>query len=84
MLAKIRSATFRQWVRPGDRITLSAVVKTNRETIATAECQAEVDGKTVAQADLLFSFVHMGTLSPDYRDDVLEDFLAARESVAGG
>ncbi len=84
MLAKIRSATFRQWVRPGDRLTLSAVVKTNRDTIATAECQAEVDGKTVAQADLLFSFVHMETLSPDYRDDVLEDFLAARESVAGG
>ena len=84
MLAKIRSATFRQWVRPGDRLTLSAIIKTNQEGMATAECHAEVDGNTVARADLLFSFVHMETLAPDYRDDVLEDFLAARESVAGG
>ena len=83
MLAKIRSATFRQWVRPGDRLTVSAVIKTNREGMATAECQAEVGGKTVARADLLFSFVPMDTLAPGYRDDVLDDFLAARESVTG-
>ena len=83
MLAKIRSATFRQWVRPGDRLTLRAVIKTNRERMATAECHAEVDGKTVARADLLFSFVPMATLAPGYRDEVLDDFLAARESVTG-
>ena len=83
MLAKIRSATFRQWVRPGDRLTVSAVIKTNREGMATAECHAEVDGKTVARADLLFSFLPMDTLAPGYRDDVLDDFLAARESVTG-
>ena len=83
MLVKIRSATFRQWVRPGDRITLSAVIQTNQESTATAECQAEVEGKTVAQANLLFSFVPIETLSPEYRDEVLDSFLAARESVHG-
>ena len=83
MLAKIRSATFRQWVRPGDRLTLSAIIKTNQEGMATAECHAEVDGKTVAQADLLFSFLPIETLAPDYRDDVLDSFLAARKSVHG-
>lgn len=83
MLVKIRSATFRQWVRPGDRLTLSAIIKTNQEGMATAECHAEVDGKTVAQADLLFSFLPIETLAPDYRDDVLDSFLAARKSVHG-
>lgn len=76
MLAKIQSASFRQWVRPGDEVHLHAEISANTERYATAECRAEVGGKPVAQASLFFSFVPPGTLSADFRDAVLDDYLA--------
>jgi 3-hydroxyacyl-[acyl-carrier-protein] dehydratase len=80
MLATIRSATFRDWVRPGARLTLFATIKINRDELATAECRADVEGKTVAQAELLFSFVPFATFGEGYRDEVLDRFLAERQA----
>lgn len=80
MLAKIQSASFRQWVRPGDAVRLLAEISANTERYATAECRAEVGGKPVAQASLFFSFVPPGTLAAEFRDAVLDDYLARQGS----
>jgi 3-hydroxyacyl-[acyl-carrier-protein] dehydratase len=76
MLARILSATFRRWVRPGDETILHATIVSNAERYATAECKAEVGAQTVAHAKLLFSFIPTRDFAPDYRDEVLEAFLA--------
>src|SRR4051794_32823666 len=57
MLARILSASFRQWVRPGDELRLLATIVANEDRFATAECVAEVAGRAVAQAKLFFSFM---------------------------
>jgi 3-hydroxyacyl-[acyl-carrier-protein] dehydratase len=78
MLARILSASFRQWVRPGDQVQLHAAISANDERFATADCRAEVNGHPVAQAKLFFSFLPIDQFAPNYRDAVLEDFLAER------
>jgi len=75
MLARIVSATFRQWVRPGDELELRATIGTNRDRFATADCTAHVEGLRVAETKLLFSFVALETLSPGFKDTVLEEFM---------
>lgn len=79
MLARILSASFRQWVRPGDTLALSATIVANEEKFATAECRAEVAGRPVAQAKLLFSFMPIESFAPGFKDALLEDFLAGQE-----
>ena len=76
MLAKILSASFRQWVRPGEETMLHAVILSNEERYATADCHVQVEFRTVAQAKLFYSFVPTRDFAPDYRDDVLENYLA--------
>ena len=76
MLAKILSASFRQWVRPGDEVRLYATIESNEERFATADCRAEVGGRAVAQAKLFFTFVPTNQFAPTLRDEVLERFLA--------
>ena len=79
MLARILSASFRQWVRPGDEVQLHATIESNEERFATAECRAEVGDRTVAQAKLFFAFMPREQFAPGLRDDVLERYLAERE-----
>lgn len=76
MLARILSASFRQWVRPGDRLAIHASISANDERYATADCRVEVGERTAAQAKLFFSFLPATHLAADFRDDLLEDFLA--------
>jgi len=76
MLTRILSASFRQWVQPGNEVHLHATMTANTERYATAECRAEVDKRVVAQAKLFFSFIPTGEFAASYRDDVLEDYLA--------
>ena len=76
MLAKILSASFRQWVRPGEETLLHAVILSNEERYATADCHVQVESRTVAQAKLFYSFVPTRDFAPNYRDDVLEAYLA--------
>ena len=78
MLVRILSASFRQWVRPGDELFLHADITASDERFATAECSARVGDAAVAQAKLFFSFVPFDQFPGDQRDDVLEDFLARR------
>jgi 3-hydroxymyristoyl/3-hydroxydecanoyl-(acyl carrier protein) dehydratase len=76
MLAKIASASFRQWVRPGDEVMLHGEITTNTDRYANADCRAEVNGKPVAQASLFFTFIPANAFMGDLRDAVLEEFLA--------
>jgi 3-hydroxyacyl-[acyl-carrier-protein] dehydratase len=80
MLIEIRSARFRSWVRPGESIALHAAIEKNQPDFAAARCHAQVAGRKVCSAELLFAFKPIAEFSPDYRDHVLEDYLAARSS----
>ena len=80
MLAKILSASFRQWVRPGDEVRLHATIESNEENFATADCRAEVGGRAVAQAKLFFTFLSKDQFEPTLRDDVLERYLSESQT----
>jgi 3-hydroxyacyl-[acyl-carrier-protein] dehydratase len=84
MLVEIRNARFRSWVRPDETIRLQATIESNQEKFAVAKCQAAVAGRKVCSAELLYSFMPIGEFSPDYRDDVLEEFLARRSAAGEG
>jgi 3-hydroxyacyl-[acyl-carrier-protein] dehydratase len=75
MLAKILSATFRAWVKPGATTQLYATIVSNEERYATAECRLEVEGRVAAQARLFFSFVPADQFASGLRDEVLEAFM---------
>jgi 3-hydroxyacyl-[acyl-carrier-protein] dehydratase len=74
MLGKINSATFRDWVRPGQLIDVFAEVMSSRPKFATAACHVTVEEQTRASAELLFSFVSRDRFASGYRDLVLEEF----------
>jgi len=76
LLAKIVSASFREWVKPGTETTLHATIVANDARFATAECRLEVQGRAVAQAKLMFAFMPIEQFAPGYRDEVLERHLA--------
>lgn len=76
ILAQIKSAIFREWVRPGDTIVLQARIGTRRPEFATATCRAEVQGRPVASAELMFTFLAPTALAANPRDPLLERFLA--------
>jgi 3-hydroxyacyl-[acyl-carrier-protein] dehydratase len=78
MLVEIRSAKFRQWVRPDETIRLLAKIESSTADFATAKCQAIVAGRKACAADLLFAFKPVEQFAPDYRDDLLDEFLARR------
>ena len=79
MLGEVRSARFRQWVKPGELIHLKAQIERNQAEFALAKCQALVNQKKVGSAELLFFFVQLEQLAPNYRDELLEDFLQRRQ-----
>jgi 3-hydroxyacyl-[acyl-carrier-protein] dehydratase len=76
MLVEVRSAKFRNWVRPDETIQLFATIESNQDHFATAKCHASVDGRKACSAELLFAFKPVDQFAPGYRDRVLEDFLA--------
>jgi 3-hydroxyacyl-[acyl-carrier-protein] dehydratase len=76
MLAQIRRATFRRWVRPGETVYVSIEVRQQRAAFATVTCTSEVAGEVAANAELLFSFVPWESLA-SYRDEPLERYRAA-------
>ena len=57
MLARILSASFRQWVQPGHEVHLHATMTANTERYATAECRAEVADR-VRRAGEAVLFLH--------------------------
>lgn len=78
MLAKIMSANFRQWVRPGEQVSVHAAITANDERYATADCHVDVDGRSAAEARLFFSFLPTDNLAGDFRDAILDEFLARK------
>jgi 3-hydroxymyristoyl/3-hydroxydecanoyl-(acyl carrier protein) dehydratase len=84
VLAQIRSASFRDWVRPDERISIRAEIRTNRAELATAVCSAEVRGNKVSTSDLLFTFLPKERFAADDRDEVLESFLNSHGRVKDG
>jgi 3-hydroxyacyl-[acyl-carrier-protein] dehydratase len=74
MLGKINSATFRDWVRPGQLIDVFAEVVSSRPKFATAACRVTVEKEPRASAELLFGFVPRDRFASNYRDPVLEEF----------
>lgn len=80
MLAKIKSAVFREWVRPGKTVELFSEIKSSRPEFAIASCQAKVEKKLVASAELFLTFVPITQFAPDYRDIILERYLQEHHS----
>ena len=76
MLMEIRTARFRSWAKPDQVIRLHATIVGNLKDVATASCQASVDGARICSAELLFAFMPIDRFAPDYRDAVLESYLA--------
>ena len=56
-IAKIFNARFRKPVLPGDRLDLFATITSEKSMILSLSCYAEVDGKRVAEADMLAKIV---------------------------
>jgi 3-hydroxyacyl-[acyl-carrier-protein] dehydratase len=75
LLGEVRSARFRQWVKPGEVIRLSAEIERDQGDFAIARCQAAVAGKKVGSAELMFFFMPVEQFAPDYTDEILDDFL---------
>ena len=55
MLVGIDKARFRGQVGPGDQLVLQIKLKRNMRGIGMYECQATVDGKVVAEAEMMCS-----------------------------
>jgi 3-hydroxyacyl-[acyl-carrier-protein] dehydratase len=72
MLGEVRSAKFRAWVHPGELIRLHATIDASRDAFAVARCHAEVGGRKVCSAELLFSFLPQERFAAGYRDELLE------------
>jgi 3-hydroxyacyl-[acyl-carrier-protein] dehydratase len=76
MLVQIKGASFRKWVAPGEAAEIFADVTASAPTYAAARCRVNVAGEDVASAELLFAFLPYQQLSSDFRDEVLEQYLA--------
>ncbi len=83
MLVRIQKASFRRWVRPGERVDIHADVTASTPEYATAQCHVDVAGEEAARAELMFAFVPRSQFAADYRDHVLERFLERNPTVTG-
>ena len=77
MLAQIKNATFREWVRPGQAATIVCSIRSSLAQVATASCYVEVDGRQVCSAELLFSFLPADRFAADVRGDLLARYRAS-------
>lgn len=84
MLAEIRHARFREWVRPDQVVRLHAEVVRDEEKYVLVRCEGSVAGRKVCSAELMLVFLPASELPADYRDPVLESYLAQVGRVQGG
>lgn len=84
MLAEIRHARFREWVRPDQVVRLHAEVVRDEEKYVLVRCEGSVAGRKVCSAELMLVFLPASELPADYRDPVLESYLAQVGRVRGG
>jgi 3-hydroxyacyl-[acyl-carrier-protein] dehydratase len=78
MLAQIKNANFRRWVRPDEPITVSCDIRTRTLQFATAAGCLRVAMHTLGSSDRLFTFVKSDAFAAGYRAEVLERYLSAR------
>lgn len=76
MLLEIRSARFRNWVKPGETASISARIVSDTPAVARATASITVAGRPICSSELLFAFQSRASFAADYRDLVLEEFLA--------
>ena len=74
MLARIKAASFRSYVGPGQEAFIRAEINVNRENFATAICNIEVNKDRVCNGELFFTFISYDKLAPGFRDKVLESY----------
>lgn len=84
MLAEIRNAKFRTWVRPDELVRLLATIERDDAKYAIAKCHAEVGSRRVASAELMFVFMPSSQFAANDRDEVLERFLATQTTPTQG
>lgn len=80
MLAQVNSAKFRRYVGPSQLAMINGEIRTNREKFATAICGIEINDETVCTAELMFTFVRLENLDPNFRDEVLETYLSTKQT----
>ncbi len=78
MLARIVSASFRNWVMPDQTAVIYANIKSNHNNYASANCWIEVNSKKICTSELFFTFVEMNKFNRDYVDEVLESFFSGK------
>ena len=76
MLTRIIEASFRDWMRPGETAMIHSEVKKSRPAFATVTGHIEIGDRKICSAELMFSFVPRDRFAADWRDEVLERFLA--------
>jgi 3-hydroxyacyl-[acyl-carrier-protein] dehydratase len=81
VLVQIQRASFRRWVRPGERADIAAAITASTADYARASGTVAVAGEDAASADLLFSFIPRTRLASDFRDLRLDEF-RMRQRVA--
>lgn len=78
MLGEIRNARFREWVRPDQEILLHAEITQNRDRFALARCRAEVEGREVSSAELMFVFAPQAQTPGGDPDPLLEAYYESK------
>jgi 3-hydroxyacyl-[acyl-carrier-protein] dehydratase len=56
IMSMVEKAKFRKMVRPGDQVRLSATILSRGEDAAKVEVRAAVDGETVCDARIMFTY----------------------------
>lgn len=75
ILMQIKNALFRGWISPDTLLNVHAEIKTHQKKLARADVRTEIDGATVASAELLFAFESRLKLGLPEIDPVLDSFL---------
>lgn len=81
MLVQVRQASFRHWVFPDQRADIHAEITASTREYGTAQCRIAVGTRHVAGADLLFTFLPLSQLAPDFRDGVLDRYFERRRAA---
>jgi 3-hydroxyacyl-[acyl-carrier-protein] dehydratase len=77
MLGQIKSASFREWVKPDEEAVISVEITLNRGPYALARGFVEVAGRRVASADLMFVFLPRTQCEAMPEDQVLAAYWKA-------
>lgn len=60
-IASVRDARFRRPVVPGDTLVITSEIMKDRGQMVVIKCEAKVDGKPVAEAEILASILFKNT-----------------------